>query len=92
MKFKKIWLISSLIIPLLTVTVVLQQGKWDRYYRNKLNQPPSQVVMEALNLFKTSGKAIDIGCGAGNETIGMLNFGWQVWAIDREPKAIQIVN
>jgi len=82
---------SSLVIPVVISVIVLQQGKWDRYYKNKLNQPPHQVIEEALSLFNTPGKAIDIGCGVGNETILMLNSGWQVWAIDREPKAISIV-
>ena len=92
MKFKKIWLTSSLLILLLIGIAALQHGKWDRYYKNKLDQPPRQVIVKALNLFELPGKAIDIGCGVGNETILMLNSGWQVWAIDSEPKALQIIN
>lgn len=92
MKFKKIWLTSFLLILLLIGIAALQHGKWDRYYKNKLDQPPRQVVIKALSLFEVPGKAIDIGFGVGNETILMLNSGWQVWAIDSEPKAIQIIN
>lgn len=92
MKFKKIWLTSFLLILLLIGIAALRHGKWDRYYKNKLDQPPRQVVIKALSLFEVPGKAIDIGFGVGNETILMLNSGWQVWAIDSEPKAIQIIN
>jgi tellurite methyltransferase len=92
MKLKAILYSSVLVLISLIVLYSLDQGKWDRYYRNKLGQPPSKVIVKALNLNKTPGKAIDIGFGAGNEVVFMLNSGWQVWAVDKEPKAIKVVN
>lgn len=92
MKSKKIWIVSSLVVLVLISLIILQPGKWDRYYKNKLNQPPRQVIVKALDLFERPGKALDIGFGAGNETVLMINSGWHVWAIDNEPKAIQIIN
>lgn len=92
MKFKKIWIVSSLLVLVLMSLIALQPGKWDRYYKNKLDQPPRQVIVKALDLFEKPGKALDIGFGAGNETVLMINSGWQVWAIDNEPKAVQIIN
>ncbi len=92
MKYKKIWITPLLLVLLMLCVITMRQGKWDRYYKNKLNQPPHQVIVKALNLCKTPGKAIDIGFGVGNEAALMLNSGWQVWAIDREPKAIKIIN
>ena len=92
MKFKKLWIVSSLLVLVLMSSMALQTGKWDRYYKNKLNQPPCQVIVKALDLFERPGKALDIGFGAGNETVLMLNSGWQVQAIDNEPKAVQIIN
>jgi len=35
--------------------------------------------------------AIDLGCGAGNETLALLERGWRVHAVDGEPKAIEIL-
>ncbi len=35
--------------------------------------------------------AIDLGCGAGNEVLPLLERGWRVHAIDGEPKAIEIL-
>lgn len=47
---------------------IFQGGKWDRYYKNKIYQPPREVVVKALNFFPTHGNALDLGCGVGNET------------------------
>jgi SAM-dependent methyltransferase len=35
--------------------------------------------------------AIDLGCGAGNEALALLERGWRVHAVDGEPKAIEIL-
>jgi SAM-dependent methyltransferase len=35
--------------------------------------------------------AIDLGCGAGNETLALLERGWHVHAVDGEPRAIEIL-
>jgi SAM-dependent methyltransferase len=35
--------------------------------------------------------AIDLGCGAGSETIALLNLGWEVVAIDQQADALAIV-
>jgi tellurite methyltransferase len=32
--------------------------------------------------------AIDLGCGAGTETVALLSQGWRVLAIDQQPEAI----
>lgn len=36
--------------------------------------------------------AIDLGCGAGNETIALLQRGWRVHAVDGAPRAIEVLN
>ncbi len=71
--------------------IVFRGGKWDRYYKNKMYQPPREVVVNALDFFQTHGNALDLGCGVGNETAYLLDNGWDVWAIDCEPKAIEIM-
>jgi SAM-dependent methyltransferase len=91
-KWKKISIIFTLLVILFLGLGILKQGKWDRYYKNKMGQPPREIIVEALNLFKKQGKAIDLGCGVGNEAVFLLNKGWEVWAIDSEHQAIQIIN
>lgn len=87
-----IWTGVILLIAVLSVGVLAhQRGKWDKYYRRALTHPPRQLVVDALNLFPRQGKAIYLGCGAGNETALLLNHGWRVWAIDSEPKAVQLL-
>jgi trans-aconitate methyltransferase len=36
----------------------------------------------------SSRLAIDLGCGAGNETAALLDLGWHVLAIDQQPGAL----
>ena len=61
------------------------------YYENsiKINKP-SALLSKFLNLkFDNSlnGKStIDLGCGAGNDTIFLLKKGFKVTAIDSEPQ------
>jgi SAM-dependent methyltransferase len=81
-----------LIFPLIFVGFfLLKRGKWDKYYKNKIDQLPHEIVTNALKLFSLSGQAIDLGCGVGNEALLLVNEGWKVWAVDSEPKAIQLV-
>ncbi len=65
--------------------------QWDNYYKIKTGQAPCPIVAKALNLFQSQGKAIDLGCGAGNEAVLLLNSGWDVWAIDGDANAIETV-
>lgn len=71
--------------------MVFRGGKWDKYYKNKLYQPPREIVVDALDFFQSPGMVLDLGCGIGNETAYLLSKGWNVWAIDSESKAIEIM-
>ncbi len=90
MKYLKLWIACSLAF-LLLIGLISNHGKWDKYYNNKIGQPPRQLIINALNLFQKPGKAIDLGCGVGNEAVLLLNKGWEVWAIDGQCKAIQMI-
>jgi len=54
-----------------------------------------KFLAHALSLFDDSSGsgllAVDLGCGAGNETLALLERGWRVHAVDGEPRAIQIL-
>lgn len=67
---------------------------WKTYYDRHRDRPASSIFYAALGLASTqarSRKAVDLGCGSGNETRALLQAGWDVLAIDREPAAIEMV-
>ena len=42
------------------------------------------LVDEFINLNVSPGKAVDLGCGAGRDTIELLKNNWNVLSIDKE--------
>lgn len=57
--------------------------KWNEYHKVTYNIPPRKNIVNFINSHKKlSGMAIDIGCGAGNDTIYLIKNGWNVLAID----------
>lgn len=68
---------------------------WAAYYNAVSERPPRELLRHALSLFpspaKTNRLAIDIGCGAGVETRELLRQGWNVFAIDSQPSALERV-
>jgi SAM-dependent methyltransferase len=51
---------------------------------------PSRTVIEFCALSQNSGKAMDLGCGQGVNSIPLLKKGWHVTAIDCEPIAMTL--
>lgn len=58
--------------------------KIEKYYENTKHALPHQNVREFMTLKSKVGKAIDLGCGAGRDTVFLIKNNWQVLAIDRE--------
>lgn len=58
---------------------------WDVFCQATKDRPPREILVKALELVPTTGKAIDIGAGALNETRYLLQKGFEVTAIDAEP-------
>ena len=66
------------------------------YYQNSIQKnKPSSLLSKFFKLKyneKINGNiAIDIGCGAGNDTIHLLNKGFKVTAIDKESQVQDIL-
>jgi SAM-dependent methyltransferase len=64
-------------------------GRWAGYYEATSTRLPRRFLTDALERrVGEPGFAIDLGCGAGVETIALLEAGWTVLAIDQEADAI----
>lgn len=72
-------------------------GKWLGYYRWSAGRPPRELLLRVLDHVTWEGRtrrrrtAIDLGCGAGNDTLELLRQGWHVLAIDQEPSALKFL-
>ena len=58
--------------------------KIEEYYKNTEYALPHKNVLEFIEIEKAVGKAVDLGCGAGRDTIYLIKNRWEVTAIDRE--------
>lgn len=63
--------------------------EWARYFRDKdeVKKIPDDLLIKAADEFKEEQlskypKAIDLGCGIGNETAELVHRGWHVIALD----------
>ena len=61
---------------------------WSDYYAQNEGREPRERLLQVLASFDEPGRAIDLGCGAGIDTLAMLRRGWHVFATDAEPEAI----
>lgn len=58
--------------------------KIKKYYDNTENNEPSKNLKEFINMEVQPGKAIELGCGAGKDTLYLIKNNWDVLAIDKE--------
>lgn len=67
------------------------QDNWKLYYERTSNKSARDTLSRALELFqnegKLTGKAFDLGSGAGNEVQHLIDQGWEVIAVDNEEEA-----
>ena len=56
----------------------------EKYYDNTEINPPNINVKTFVEMEPNAGKAIELGCGAGRDTVYLIKNKWNVLAIDRE--------
>lgn len=54
------------------------------YYEKTKNALPRKNIRKFINMNVKPGICIDLGCGAGNDSIFLIKNGWKVIAIDKE--------
>lgn len=59
-------------------------GSMDKYYENTTNARPNYTVKKFIELNVKPGNAVELGCGAGRDTVCLIKNEWNVTAIDRE--------
>jgi tellurite methyltransferase len=64
---------------------------WSDYYASNADREPREMLFETLDSFRMPGEAVDLGCGAGIDTVAMLERGWRVLATDAEEEAIALL-
>ena len=71
---------------------------WAAYYRWTAKRPARDLLRQALSHVEWEGKkgprrtAVDLGSGAGNDTLELLRRGWRVVAIDSQPTAMRFLD
>jgi trans-aconitate methyltransferase len=65
------------------------------YYRKTQGRPARELLRGLLLRLEAEGippgDALDLGCGSGNESLALLERGWNVLAVDKEAAAIEIL-
>ena len=58
---------------------------WSEYYDSTREQPPHELLVEAISHIKSTGKALDVGGGSLRDTKYLLQKGFDVTVIDNNP-------
>lgn len=71
------------------MNVTADEARWKRFIAATTGQPAWPELVRAAAMFERSGEAVDVGAGAGRDTIHLLSRGWRVTAVDSSPSAVQ---
>jgi tellurite methyltransferase len=75
-----------------------RRPRWAAYYRWTRTRPPRELLLRTLDHIEWEGgsskrcAAIDLGFGAGTDTLELLRRGWTVLAIDAQRDAAEFLS
>jgi len=64
---------------------------WGRFYSFTKDSPPWPLLVRAASLAPVSRRALDLGAGAGRDTRYLLEQGFQVTAVDSDPRSVAML-
>ncbi len=65
---------------------------WGCFYGFTKDSPPWPLLVRAAALAPRKGRALDLGAGAGRDTRYLLEQGFQVTAVDADPRAVALLS
>lgn len=63
-----------------------------QYLEKTRNLPPSPLLVKAVGLVQNHYSALDLGAGGGKDTKFLLDQGFQVTAVDKDPQVTKILS
>tara|TARA_Y100001951_G_scaffold3235_1_gene2197 strand:- start:609 stop:1181 length:573 start_codon:yes stop_codon:yes gene_type:complete len=64
----------------------------DRFLEATQGAPEHPSLRKVLDLWRgPPGQALDLGCGAGRDSLALLRAGWEVVAIDQSADALEVL-
>ena len=66
-------------------------ANWGQFYSFTKDSPPWPLLTQAAALAPRGGQALDLGAGAGRDTRYLLEQGFQVTAVDSEPRSVTLL-
>ena len=64
--------------------ILTKKANIEKFYDNTKDMEPNYTVRKFLKLNIEPGNAVELGCGAGRDTVSLIKDVWNVLAIDRE--------
>ncbi len=69
----------------------MKNFEWKDFYKFTKGRPPWPLLVNAVSLVSHKERALELGSGAGRDTVYLLEQGFHVTAVDKDPHAMTIL-